>query len=116
MYKHFRYGAILVLLLAFGGTMSADMRVAGTEALKAAVKKSVPDYPPMAKQMKIMGKVEVEVTISPEGGVENVKVISGNSMLTTAVVNAVKQWKFTPFTQNGEPTKAVAALDFDFKF
>jgi protein TonB len=65
--------------------------------------------------MKIVGKVMIEVTIDADGNVEDVKVLSGNALLTNAVVNAVKKWKFTPFTANGAATKAVAALDFDFK-
>jgi outer membrane biosynthesis protein TonB len=36
-------------------------------------------------------------------------------MLTPAVVTAVKRWKFTPFTQDGAPSKAVTQLTFDFK-
>lgn len=115
MYRQFRYAAILVLLLGFGVFASAEIRVATDDAMKAATKKSPPDYPPMAKQLKIAGKVEVDVTIDTDGNVENVKIISGNAMLTGSVVSAVKKWKFTPFTAEGAPTKAVAALQFDFK-
>jgi TonB family protein len=94
---------------------AADIRVTTPEAMKAAVKKVPPDYPPMARQMKVQGKVEVDVVIDADGNVEEVKILSGNALLTGAVVNSVKKWKFTPFTQNGAPAKAVAALDFDFK-
>lgn len=116
MFKHFRYAAILVLLLMAGGVMNAEMRVTTADALKAATKKTPPEYPPIAKQMKIMGKVEVEISIDEQGNVENVKILSGNALLTSAVVSALKHWKFEPFTQDGTPAKAVAALDFDFKF
>lgn len=115
MYRQFRYAAILVMLLSFGMLASAEIRVATDEAMKAATKKTPPDYPPIAKQLRVAGKVEVDVTIGPDGSVESVKILSGNAMLTQSVVSAVKKWKFTPFTQDGAPTKAVAALDFDFK-
>jgi TonB family protein len=115
MYKQFRYAAILVLLLSFTTLLSAEVRVATDEAMKAATKKTPPDYPPIAKQLKIVGKVEVDVTIDAEGNVENVKIVSGNAMLTASVVSAVKKWKFTPFTQDGAATKAMAQLQFDFK-
>jgi protein TonB len=106
----------LSLTLALGGRVhAADMRVSTPDALKAAVKKTPPDYPPIARQMKVAGKVEVDITIDPEGNVEDVKVVSGNSLLTNAVISAVKKWKFTPFTANGSPAKALALLDFDFK-
>jgi TonB family protein len=115
MYRQFRYAAILVMLLGFGLTASAEIRVATDDAMKAATKKTQPDYPPIAKQLKIAGHVQVDITIDAEGNVENVKVVSGNAMLTQSVIVAVKKWKFTPFTQDGAATKATAALEFDFK-
>jgi TonB family protein len=115
MFRQVRYAAILVLLLGFGSVASAELRVATDDAMKAATKKTPPDYPPIAKQLKIGGKVEVDVTIDADGNVETVKILSGNAMLTQSVVTAVKKWKFTPFTQEGAATKAVAALQFDFK-
>jgi TonB family protein len=115
MYRQFRYAVILVLLLTCGMLASGEIRVPTDEAMKAATKKTPPDYPPVAKQLKVTGKVQVDVTIDPDGNVEAVKVVSGNAMLTQSVVTAVKKWKFTPFTQEGAPAKAVAALEFDFK-
>jgi TonB family protein len=115
MYRQFRYAAILVMLLSFGLIASAEIRVATDDAMKAATKKTAPDYPPVAKQLKIGGHVQVDVTIDADGNVENVKVLSGNAMLTQSVITAVKKWKFAPFTQDGAATKAVAALEFDFK-
>ena len=101
------------LLLA--GSLRAERRVAAPDALKAVVKKTAPDYPPIARQMHVSGKVEVDVTIDSEGNVADVRIVSGNALLTSAVVSAVKKWKFAPFTSNGETTRAVALLDFDFK-
>jgi protein TonB len=109
------YKPILIMLLSFGMVASAEMRVLTDDAMKAATTKPQPDYPPIAKQLKIVGHVQVEVTIDPEGNVENVKVVSGNAMLTQAVLVTVKKWKFTPFTQDGAATKAIASLDFAFK-
>ena len=77
--------------------MNAEIRVPSDDALKAVIQKAQPEYPPMAKQMHIQGKVEVDVTIEPDGTVTDVNVLSGNALLTPAVVGAVKKWKFTPF-------------------
>jgi TonB family protein len=107
--------AMLFMLLSLCLPASAEIRVATDDAMKAATSKTAPDYPPIAKQLKIVGRVEVEVIINADGNVENVKVVSGNSMLTQSVIAAVKKWKFTPFTQDGAATKAVASLGFDFK-
>jgi protein TonB len=115
MFKSTRNLAIAAMLLGFSALGHAEMRVSTEDALKAAVKKTPPEYPVMAKQMHVMGKVEVTVTIDAEGNVTDVKVNSGNALLTGTVVSALKKWKFTPFTQDGTPTTAVAALEFDFK-
>ncbi len=115
MYLHSRNLMMVAFLLGFSSIGSAEIRVSTDEAMKAAVKKTPPEYPAMARQMHIGGKVEVQVTIDAEGNVEDVKILSGNALLTPSVVSTVKHWKFTPFTQDGKPTEAVAALQFDFK-
>jgi TonB family protein len=115
MSRHFRSAAILVMFLSFGLLARAEIHVAADDAMKAATKKTQPDYPPIARQLRIAGRVLVDVSIDTDGNVENVKIVSGNAMLTQSVISAVKKWKFTPFTQDGAPTKAVASLEFDFK-
>ena len=108
-----RLAAILALVCAIGA--HAEMRVSQDDALKAVVQKTPPEYPPMARQLKIVGRVEVDVLIDSDGSVATVKITSGNPLLTAAVVGALKKWKFAPFMDNGAPAKAVASLGFDFK-
>jgi TonB family protein len=95
--------------------LSAEVRLSHADAVKNAVKKSVPEYSPVARQMKIQGEVEVEVKITEAGDVADVKAVTGNAMLTSTVIKAVKDWKFTPFTQEGKPAPAVAQMKFSFK-
>jgi TonB family protein len=85
------------------------------DAIKAATDKPTPEYSPVAQQMKVTGKVEVEAVIDTGGGVETVKVLSGNPLLTPSVVQTVKRWKFNPFTSGGQPARAVTILSFDFR-
>lgn len=93
----------------------AEIKVSHAEAVKNAVKRTNPEYSPMAKQMRIQGEVEVEVKISESGDVSEVKVVTGNPMLSATVVKAMKEWKFTPFTADGKPAPALASLRFAFK-
>lgn len=95
--------------------MMADVKVSHADAVRAAVKRSNPEYSPMAKQMRIQGDVEVEVKISESGEVADVKVVTGNPMLSAPVVKAMKDWKFSPFTEDGKPAPATATLRFSFK-
>lgn len=104
-----------VLILISVSSCYGEVRIAAAEALKAVVKKVQPEYSPMAKQMRVQGDVEVELKISDAGGVDDVKVVSGNPLLTQPVVRSVKDWKFTPFQQEGKPSPAVTTLRFSFK-
>ena len=52
--------------------------------------------------------------IAEPGEVAKVQPVSGNALLSSAAVNAVKKWKFKPFTAEGKPAKAVVRLSFNF--
>lgn len=113
MRENLFHSSLLALALATG--LGADIHVGMQDAMKAATSKPAPEYTAVARQMKVAGRVELEVTIDTDGTVENVKAVTGNPLLTGSAVTAVKRWKFTPFTSNGQATKAVANLTFDFK-
>lgn len=112
---HSRIATWIALGLAALLPCFAEMRVNGPDAMKAAVKKVQPDYNPIAKQMRVQGDVEVEARVSDAGEVTEVKVLSGNSLLTAPVVKAVRDWRFQPFQENGKPIQAIATLRFTFK-
>jgi periplasmic protein TonB len=95
--------------------LMAEVRISAADAIKAATSKAPPQYPAMARQMKISGHVEIEAVVDTNGSVASVKALSGNPMLTQPAIAAVEKWKFTPFTSNGENTKAVVTLGFDFR-
>ena len=56
--------------------------------------KITPAYPEMARRMNVGGVVRLEVEVSPNGAVRNVKALGGHPVLIDAAVNAVKQWKY----------------------
>ena len=61
-----------------------------------AVHKVPPTYPPIARQMGITGTVIVAATVDPSGKVIKAESNSGNKLLASSAIDAVKQWKFTP--------------------
>jgi TonB family protein len=66
--------------------------------------------------MRVQGRVEVLVLIDPDGSVADVKLTIGTPVLGAGVLDAVKRWKFTPFTdQSGARTKAETKLSFEFR-
>jgi TonB family protein len=69
----------------------------------------------IARQLKVSGTVQVEATVDEQGGVESVKIVSGNAMFAKSVTEAVRRWRFTPFEADGKPSKATATLNFEFR-
>jgi protein TonB len=109
---------LLVLLVVgivtvFG--QGTPKKVSRAEALNAVTVKIQPEYPAMAKQLKLEGTVELEVSVTETGTVESVTITSGNPVLTRPAVDAVKKWKFAPFIQEGKTVKAVAPVTIIFK-
>lgn len=106
---------IAILVVGSGFGQDAIKKVSRTEAMRAATSKVDPAYPPMAKQFKVEGVVELEAVIGETGKVEKVNIVSGNALLTRTAVDALRQWKFTPFTEDDKPVKVLAPISFTFK-
>jgi protein TonB len=78
-------------------------------------KKIAPSYPQNALRMHIEGKVELLATISKEGNITHIKVLSGDSQLARSANDAVKQWKYKPYLLNGEPVEIQTQVTVNFK-
>jgi protein TonB len=65
--------------------------------------------------LRIEGAVELLATISKNGDITHVKVLSGDQQLTRAATDAVKQWKYKPYLLNGEPVEIQTQVTINFK-
>ena len=74
-----------------------------------------PVYPRSAQNARIEGTVELQATISKTGEITKVKVLSGESELTKAASDAVKQWTYKPYLLNGEPVEITTQVTINFK-
>jgi protein TonB len=79
------------------------------------VKKVAPEYPAQARQLRIEGAVQLEMTVNKDGSVTAVKVLGGHPMLARAAVDAVKQWKYRPYLLNGQPVEIETQITVNFK-
>jgi protein TonB len=79
------------------------------------LKKVQPAYPRNALSMRVEGAVELTATISKEGDITHIKIVSGDSQLTRAAAEAVKQWKYKPYLLNGEPVEIQTQVTINFK-
>jgi TonB family protein len=59
------------------------------------VRKVVPDYPTIAKQLGIQGSVLLTATVGKDGRVEHVQVVSGPPLLVHSAKQAVEQWQYS---------------------
>jgi len=104
------FGACLVCSIAY----AQAVRLSETEAKKIVKTRTQPEYPPLAKQMRVTGEVRLDVYLNEDGSVDHVHVVSGNALLAGAAQNAVKQWKFGSPIVDDKPVKAVATYSFAF--
>jgi protein TonB len=105
---------LLLVLVTAAYCEDGAKKLTRAEALNAAVNKVEAEYPPLAKQLKISGSVELEAVIAEDGTVEKVNIVAGNPVLTKAGVEALKKWKFKPVMADGKAVKALAPVIFDF--
>ena len=73
-------------------------------------------YPPIAKAAHVYGTVVIQATISKQGTIENLRVLSGPALLIQAAVDAVKQARYRPFLLNGEPTEVETTVTVNYSF
>jgi protein TonB len=90
------------------------VRVSSGVSTGMLVRKVPPAYPPLARQARIQGTVILQATISKEGSIENLQLISGHPMLAPAAIEAVKQWKYKPYLLNGEPVEVETQVQVNF--
>jgi TonB family protein len=78
------------------------------------IKKVAPVYPPLARQARIQGTVILKIVISKDGDVRDVQLYSGHPMLAPAAIEAVKQWKYQPYTKDGEKAEISTMVRVNF--
>jgi len=61
-----------------------------------------PQYPELARKMKIEGMARVLLTVSSEGSVVKVKELGGNPVLVDALAQAAHKWKYEPAERDSE--------------
>jgi protein TonB len=73
-----------------------------------------PIYPPLARQARIQGTVELRAIISKTGTIENLTVVSGHPMLVKSALEAVRQWRYRPYLLNGDPIEVETSVTVNF--
>jgi len=58
--------------------------------------------------------VVLEALIDRTGNIQELHVLSGPIILATAAREAVRQWRFKPYFENGEPVETEARVTVNF--
>jgi TonB family protein len=61
-----------------------------------------PEYPELARKMNIQGLVRVLLTVGADGSVIKVKELGGNPVLVSAMIQAVRKWKYESADHDSE--------------
>ncbi len=100
---------------ASSATVNASEQVRlSPSTVKAVARPVQPNYPVLAKQMKVQGSVVLQALIGKNGAIQDLHVLSGPSILSTAALEAVKQWHFKPYYQDGVAVDTEARITVNF--
>lgn len=91
------------------------VRVGGNVQEPRPIKMVPPIYPPLASKARVAGTVVLEATLTREGAVDAIHVISGHPLLIEAAIAAVKQWQYEPTLLNGQPVSVILTARVHFQ-
>jgi len=77
-----------------------------------------PAYPESARSAGVSGPVLLEAIIDEEGKVRDIKVVKspeGDTTLSRAAEEAVKQWRYEPATLDGQAVAVLAKITVKFR-
>jgi TonB family protein len=86
----------------------ATVNLPAQEARKV-ISNPAPIYPEMARRLRLIGVVKLQVVISPDGKITSTKVIGGHPVLVNSVEETLKNWKYAPAS-----TETTTQLEFNF--
>jgi TonB family protein len=104
----------LAIALLLGGTAILPSKTSAQDSSVETGKRKVrtrvvPEYPQLARQMNVTGKVKIQATIAADGHVLGTKVVGGSPLLVNAALEALKKWHYEP-----GPKQTTELVEFEF--
>jgi protein TonB len=95
--------------------LQAPPTVVGGKVQEAnLLKKVIPIYPPLARQARVSGTVELIGIIARDGTIQQLQVVSGHPLLIKSALDAVRQWVYRPTLLNGQAVEVIAPISVIF--
>jgi len=95
--------------------MQPELKVPADELGKRLIHKVMPEYPELARRAGVQGTVAVDIVVSVEGTVTQVRFVSGPKALSQAAMDAVRWWRFEPYSVNGQPATVETTVFVNFQ-
>jgi TonB family protein len=86
--------ALILLVAVFSPVHSAYAQVEQAASNRKVVNRVLPEYPRLARDLSLHGKVKLEVTVSGNGTVKSVEVKGGSPILVQSAQTAVHAWRW----------------------
>jgi TonB family protein len=101
----------LAVLLGGAGVLPhrASAQDGAADAKRKVRTRVTPEYPALAKQMNVTGKVKIEATVAADGHVVSTRIVGGSPLLVNAALEALKKWHFEP-----GPKETTEIVEFAF--
>jgi TonB family protein len=98
-------------------TLAPATNAAEHERMSVEATRASATYPALAQHMNVQGSVVLQAVIGTDGVIQNLRVLSGPAILSSAAQQAVREWRFKPVLQDGQPveTKAKITVNFTIK-
>src|SRR5208282_5977728 len=74
-----------------------------------------PQYPALARQLRLEGTVQIRAVIATDGSVQSVEVLSGHPLLAQAARDAILRWRYRPTTLGGHAVEVETLITVIFK-
>lgn len=76
--------------------------------------REMPAYPPLALQNNVQGTVVLRYMVGRDGTVQNIQLLGGSPILASAVMDAVRNWRYHPYYVNGAPVAVETQITVEF--
>jgi protein TonB len=110
--------SIVFLALALNHTQADEkpsvVTVSGKIISQTISKKVAPVYPTEARRKGIQGTVRLHILIGTDGKVRKVDVVTGDSHLVRSAIEAVKQWEYKPYLQDGKAVEVDTVCEVNY--
>lgn len=95
---------------AVKAAISKPIAISTGVATGLLIQKTAPIYPPIAREARVSGTVELQAVITKNGTIKDLHVMNGPAMLRQAAVDAVRTWRYKPYKLNNQPTEVETTI------